>query len=261
MGMLKFRVLGSAACEAVPAYFCSCPVCEYARLHGGRDRRSRTAYALGETVRFDFGPDALTQSARFGLRGENLEHLFFTHSHEDHLYCEDLCGLDKFERRLQIYGNAAVIRQMSKFRYADKMVFHELSPGDKVELPTPGLAVTALEADHIPTETALLYLLERGDRRILIANDTAPFPESTYELLRGKLCRHIFIDCTWGDMDRTLGHMGLPNNLAVLARLRDIGAADGRTVMHPIHLGHRYGARIHAEYPLPAAYDGMTVLL
>lgn len=259
MENLKFRVLGTAACEACPAYFCSCEACEYARAHGGKDIRTRTAYALGQTVRFDFGPDALIQSTANNLRGELLEHLFFTHSHEDHLYSYDLVSLTRRQRPLQVYGNAAVLADIDKHYFAKShIVFHELHPGDTVILDDPQISVTALEANHIPTETALLYLVEHGDSRILIANDTDIFPENTFQALKGKLCRYIFIDCTWCEINRGQGHMGLPNNLEVLQRLKELGAADNNTKMFPTHIGHYYFTH-HDAFPIPPAYDGMEV--
>lgn len=261
MEPLIFKVLGTSASFAVPEYFCNCPICSHARIHGGKDVRSRAGYAIGNTVRFEFGPDAQVQSSRHGLRGDLLEHLFITHSHIDHFLPDNFAKLDSRKKPLNIYGNAEVLRQLRDFPTAELMNLHELHPGDVTEIPELQLQILTLEADHIPTEQALLYRIDHGENRILIAHDTNIFPENTFRLLEGKVCRHIFIDCTWGDMDRGLGHMGLPNNLTVLERLRKIGAADEQTIMHPTHLGHRYGAMIHEKWPYPAAYDGMEIEL
>lgn len=261
MESLIFKVLGTSASSAIPEYFCSCPVCTYARTHGGKDIRSRTGYAIGQTVRFDFGPDAQMQNHRFGLRGDLLEHLFFTHSHIDHFFIDNFDKLEYRAHPLNIYGNAEVLRRLVEYPSAEFMNLHELHPGDVTEIPELQLKILALEADHIPTEQALLYRIEHGENRVLIAHDTNIFPESTFRMLAGKVCRHIFMDCTWGDLDRGFGHMGLPNNLAVLERLKELGAADEQTCLHPTHLGHRYGAMIHEKWLYPAAYDGMELEL
>lgn len=79
-----FKVLGTAAAEVIPTVFCSCPVCDDARKTGGRFYRLRSGYAVDDVVRIDFGPDAQTQSSRFGLDGKALKYLFITHSHFDH---------------------------------------------------------------------------------------------------------------------------------------------------------------------------------
>ena len=49
--MSRFLVCGSAAAEAVPGLFCTCPLCLKALEEGGKNRRSRTAYQLGEEIR------------------------------------------------------------------------------------------------------------------------------------------------------------------------------------------------------------------
>ena len=54
---MKLLICGSAAAEAVPGLFCTCPLCLKALKEGGKDIRSRTAYQLGEKIRIDFGPD------------------------------------------------------------------------------------------------------------------------------------------------------------------------------------------------------------
>lgn len=261
---ITLTVLGSAASEGVPCAFCDCPACAGARRHGGRDVRSRTAYAVGSDVRIDFGPDAVWQSVRLASPLTGLRHLFFTHSHEDHFYPDDLFPVWRFLKTpLQVYGSRTVLAKLAGHRSYQNMVLHELCPGDAVDLPESDLHVTALAADHIPGETALLYLLEHGKNRVLIGNDSNLFPEPTLEALRGKMCRHIFLDCTWGDTDQGYGHMGYPNNVRLVEKLRDIGAADGDTRVYPTHFCHEY-IRSHEEMarsyePFIPAYDGMKI--
>ncbi len=160
--------------------------------------------------------------------------------------------------KLHFYGNAAVIAKIKEFYFAEKMDLHTLEPGNQVEVPELEIKVTALAAHHIPTEVALLYLLERGDRRILIAHDTEYLPEDTLERLRGKMLSCIFFDCTWGEGDRGCGHMGIPAIRREMEKLREIGAADGNTKVYPVHLGHAH-ASSHKELSLTPAYDGMEV--
>ena len=261
---LTLTVLGSAASEGIPCVFCDCPVCETARKNGGADVRSRTAYAIGNDIRIDFGPDAVWQSVRCGLPMTGLRHLFFTHSHEDHFYPDDLFPVWRFLKEpLNVYGSQAVLEQLSSHRSCQNMVLHKLSPGSVVDIPGSGLQVTALAADHIQSETALLYLFAHGDSRVLIGNDSDIFPDATIDALRGKLCRHIFMDCTWGDTDRGFGHMGYPNNVRLLEKLKAAGVADERTMVYPTHFCHEY-IRTHGEmsksyHPFVPAFDGMKI--
>ena len=80
----ELLICGSGASEAVPALFCTCDLCKEAWKRGGKDRRSRTAYQLGEEIRIDFGPDIMLHRERYGLHYENLKHLFISHPHRDH---------------------------------------------------------------------------------------------------------------------------------------------------------------------------------
>ena len=261
---LVLTALGSAASEAIPCAFCDCPVCRRAREAGGREVRSRTAYAVGNTIRIDFGPDAVWQSVRTATPLTGLRHLFFTHSHEDHFYPDDLFPVGRFLKEpLNVYGSATVLDKLRAHRSYQNMILHEMSHGVTVELPEASLRVTALNARHIPTENALLLLLEHGESRVLIGNDSDMFPEETVEFLRGKRCGHVFLDCTWGDTDRGYGHMGYPNDLRMMEKLRAVGAADGETQVHPTHFCHEY-VRSHEEmardyHPFIPAYDGMKI--
>jgi len=256
-----FKVLGSAAAAAIPTLFCNCEVCRYARKHGGKDVRLRTAYAIDDNIRLDFGPDALVQSIKFGLDGLNLQHLFFTHSHEDHLFAMDLETLMRREEKINIYGNEAVKNVLAEwYFFEERIIFHLLEPGSKVDIPESGITVTALQGNHIPTETTLFYLFEKNGKRLLIANDTMEIPECTVEKLAGIHLDYIFADCTWGENDRQVGHMGIPVIKRQLEKLRRVGAVDDATAVYPVHIGHHWSLP-HDQLSMTPAYDGMEIEL
>lgn len=259
MNKSVFKVLGSAAAAAIPTLFCDCQVCQHARKFGGKDVRLRTAYAIDDNIRIDFGPDALVQSIKFGLDGLNLKHIFFTHSHEDHLFAMDLETLMRREEKINIYGNKAVENVLSKhYFFEERIIFHLLEPGDTVDIPESGIKVTAYQGNHIPTETSLFYLFEHEGRRILVANDTMDFPDCTVEKLAGIHLDYIFADCTWGDIDRQVGHMGIPVIKRQLEKLRAVGAVDDSTVTYPVHIAHNW-ALPHDQLSMTPAYDGMEI--
>ena len=41
---------GTGAAEGVPSPFCDCPMCNYAREHGGKDVRKRSCFRLGRNI-------------------------------------------------------------------------------------------------------------------------------------------------------------------------------------------------------------------
>ena len=87
---MKFMVCGSGDAVGIPGLFCRCPVCVSARENGGRERRSRTGYLLGDAVKFDFGPDTAMQARELGFDLTKLRRIFITHSHSDHFGAEEL---------------------------------------------------------------------------------------------------------------------------------------------------------------------------
>ena len=49
---------GTAAAEGVPAVFCDCEHCRYARAAGGKEIRMRSGALIDGKLKIDFGPDA-----------------------------------------------------------------------------------------------------------------------------------------------------------------------------------------------------------
>jgi hypothetical protein len=100
--------------------------------------------------------------------------------------------------------------------------------------------------------------VEHDGKRILIANDTMDFPDCTVEKLAGIHLDYIFADCTWGDIDRQVGHMGIPVIKRQLEKLRAVGAVDDSTVTYPVHIAHNW-ALPHDQLSMTPAYDGMEI--
>ncbi|HTQ11150.1 MAG TPA: hypothetical protein VMI31_13870, partial [Fimbriimonadaceae bacterium] len=82
---MKIRLLGTGGADGIPAFYGSNPVCDFARLHGGREIRTRAAALVDEGLKIDFGPDTLAQVQREGLDPADWTAVVFTHSDEDHL--------------------------------------------------------------------------------------------------------------------------------------------------------------------------------
>ena len=74
---------GTGAAEGVPSPFCDCPMCNYAREHGGKDVRKRSCFRLGRNMMIDMGPDIFTQALQYGSMCD-IEHVLITHTHDDH---------------------------------------------------------------------------------------------------------------------------------------------------------------------------------
>ena len=77
---MKIKFLGTGASEGIPDLFCRCAVCEKARLHKGRENRTRAGLMVDDDLLIDFSPDFFSNSIKFGIDGNKIETLLITHS-------------------------------------------------------------------------------------------------------------------------------------------------------------------------------------
>jgi len=260
--------LGTAAAEGVPAVFCDCDHCRYARAAGGKEIRMRSGALVDGRLKIDFGPDAYAQSLRFNLNYVPVNHVLITHSHSDHFAPDDLaCIRPPYSHRtapLTVYGNETVGKILSPRCEEGKLAFVQVKPFETYEIDQ--YLVTPLRAVHAvgSGEEALIYLIEGDGRRLLYAHDTDVLTEDDMTFLRGKRMDLISLDCTNGVLDLDyIGHMGITEDHLMRTQLIENGTADDRTIFIANHFSHN-GLVAHEEMEkrLPefkVAYDGMTV--
>ena len=272
---MNVKFLGTAAAEAVPALWCECPVCAYARQHGGKDVRRRCSYLIDSDTLIDFGPDAAWQAHEFGIDLTAIRRIVFTHAHVDHLNPVELRwrrpGFSQVSRPLDIYGNARCLErikvEIDGALEAHRLVLHELQPG--VAVSAGDLSVLPVRAAHsAPPELALNFVISRGGRSLLIASDTGPWPEASWQLLAGVRLEAAIIEST-GALAQphvTYGlHLGAQDTVAFRDRLRELGAVTAATRVYTSHFSHN-GAPLHHDmeaffgpHGITVAYDGLAI--
>ncbi len=277
---MKIKYLGTAAAEGIPALFCQCPLCTEAKKRKGKDIRGRSGLLIDEKLMIDFPPDMFRNVVKYGIDLAKVANLIVTHTHTDHFAPADLvlrlpggyCHFTDGEPVLHVYGNSEVLRRTEEAlmtEYGKKRVdfldTHLLRAFQTV--PIGGFSVTPLPAVHKPDEDAFFYLVQKGGRTLLYAHDTGIFPESVFSYLKdgGILIDILSMDCTCCLKSEGKNHMGLPDNLAVLRRLRENRNVHDKTTCIVSHFSHN-GGMTHAQleneakkYRLTAAYDGMEV--
>ena len=270
--------LGTGAAEGIPALFCRCEYCNSVRA--GREKvRSRAQVILDGELSIDFPPDAFYHSVAFGLQPAELKYLLVTHSHMDHFYAQEfvLRGY-KYARELKpfdIFGNAEVLevfeectrREMrqdvrSQIRLHALKAFEPVSFGDWRAVP--------LKAQH-SSKDPFVYLLEKGNRRILHLTDTGYLPEETFAFLERekKQIDLITFDCTFlfDAASESARHMGLNENKKIFARLSEKGLVHEGTKKVLTHFSHNSAPSqekllaAEREFGAIAAYDGMHLEL
>ncbi|MDR2096855.1 MAG: hypothetical protein LBP76_15235 [Treponema sp.] len=273
---MRLLYLGTGAADAIPAFFCSCPVCSNAVKRKGKDIRSRSQSLVDGKLLLDFPPDTFAhyvQNDDFDL--PSIRHLLITHSHWDHFFPAELefrfkSFVSEDLPPLHLYGNEAVEKLFfaaipSSYHIEECFVFHRLSPFRTVDIE--GYAVTPLLAKHAPEEECLLYLITQGGKTLLYAHDTGIFPEETWKYLEQAKPRLniLSLDCTQGKNRDGKNHMGLEDNAELCRRLGAAGALSPETVIVLNHIAHSGGLN-HEElckeaekHHFIAAYDGFAV--
>lgn len=275
---MKITYLGTGAAEGVPALFCNCEYCKGVRLRGGKEVRSRAQVLLNGDLSIDFPPDAFYHAALLKADLSSVKYLIVTHTHIDHFYPQDLIlrgykyayGLGA--ESLEIFGNEEmkeIFLEGTRRELRDCVKEHITVHTGKAFSPvTLGeYRVHPLKAQHTSRDP-FVYLIEKGETRVLHLTDTGRLPEETYEYLRtvNKKIDLINFDCTFlfDETQEGARHMGLDENKRTLERLNAFGLTDEKTKKVLTHFSHNCRpsperlALAEAEGFI-AAYDGLTL--
>ena len=266
---MKLTYLGTAAAEGVPAVFCPCPACVFARKTGGKEIRTRSGAMVDDALKIDFPPDAYMQSLRFGLDFSNLKHILITHTHRDH-FCPpefDNCRRPYAQKPegaepVTVYGNDRGRRMLRTYLKKGDLEYKTLKLYETYDIA--GYRVSPLKAIHAFDQVAMFYLIEKDGKSLLYAHDTDEFTDEHLEFLKGRRLSIVSLDCTNGVLDKDyVGHMGISDNLRMREKLMNIGCADESTVFVANHFSHNgvapYGDMAARLTGFTVSYDGLTV--
>jgi phosphoribosyl 1,2-cyclic phosphate phosphodiesterase len=279
-GHLRFQILGSSAGKPVPRPFCVCPACVQAREKGGRNCRTRTSmniYTPGDVLgrpkyKVDLSPDAMHHLIQHLLDDTVLEHLLFTHSHDDH--CDPsylgfrssaVSGTEDM-KPLHVYGGADVERTL--LRHVNfqkcKIDFHRFDPFREMKIGDK-LTFFSLRANH-GSPDSLNYVVQSEGLTVLLAWDTGVWSEDTWRSASRFCFNAVFMECTVAGPDgRATGsqHLNCKTFLVMKQRMADLGLVKSETPFVAMHIGDngRLGHEQLQEYWTPhgvtVGYDGL----
>ena len=269
---MKFRYLGTAAAEGVPAIFCACENCRRARAIGGRALRSRSQAIVDDELLIDFPADTYCHFLREGLDMAKVHTCIVTHAHSDHLYPADLemirpgfSHLPK-EYSLAFYGTKPVIDRLEPYynmlapdqRHIASL--NEILPFSVIEAGK--YRITVLPAVHDPKSGPVFYMIEDGEKTVLYANDTDYFCDEVwayFETVKPKFDL-VSLDCTNCLTFRDyIGHMGIERNLKIRRQFLALGYATEGTVFVCHHFSHNGEGAVYDDMIGPAAKEGFLV--
>lgn len=285
--------LGTGAGEAIPAFYCRCSYCDYARTYGGKDVRSRSSFRIDGKHQIDYSPDIFHQMVTLGLDMHAIEHLLITHTHTDHFAVAEFIVREYAapvpDRPLHIYVNRLamawadrlldiclvgdetpdnIVAIKQRLRFVPLDYERECRVGDLTVVPLRGT-----HTGYAPGEDAMNFLIGLPDGRTMYyAVDTGYFKEETFTYLQGRHLDMLVMECTFGDReDRPLyadGHLDIVNFNLVLERLLQSGTVSGKTRVFATHINHKHHSphdRLQDKFarsapiPVTVAYDGLQL--
>lgn len=272
---MRVFFIGTGAAEGFPALFSGSPINREALRRGGKNLRLRAGILIDETVRVDLCPDALAQVYKFPqLDFSRLEHLLFTHSHDDHFAVRELQYLspnfapDRISP-LQLYATQEIHRKVDQeithFFEEAPLKRHVLTP--LCEIPVGHLHVTPIVANHRQDELCLNFLFREGERCVLYASDTGWYSEQTWEYLEGKHLDGVIVECGKGISDNNYnGHLNLEECIRFKEKLVAAGGLAPEAPFYLTHICHT-GLLLHEEmeelcapHGIHVAYDGLELV-
>lgn len=263
---MKLQILGTAAAEGWPALYCACETCHRARLSGGKDLRSRASMMVNDVIKIDLNADTYHHIATHGIDLSKLEHILFTHSHNDHMLPGELGYLrspfahNRSVEKIGIWASSQV-NDIIRATYPDPdkagVELHDVTPFTSINVS--GLKATPIIAVHKEGEVCLNWILGEPDNAVLYTSDTGPYREETWKFLAGVKFDLVISECTCGFlMDDPGTHMSvntvrhLRNTLDTMGSLKP----DCRFVI--THFSHNI-ALLHEELEAKVKDDGFIV--
>lgn len=274
---MKIQILGTAAYERVPALFCECAICNYARLKGGKEIRTQAQTLINDDLLVDFGMDNFYHFTKFNVDFKKIKNILVTHSHGDHFVPEELTmmkapyGHNGIE--YEIFGGLDCFEKFSSVATSSKAKFTVVEPFQTFEVGR--YTVTALPARH-GTGKPYIYIISDGEKCILYGNDSGLEHEEVYDYLEKSSCVFdlVISDCTNGykHFDYVHGHKSFKDNAYHKERLKKSGNITDKTVWVITHYSHNglidkngnpvsnddLGV-IAAEMGMISAYDGIEI--
>ena len=274
---MKIQILGTAAYERVPALFCTCPTCMYAREHGGKNIRTQAQTLINDDLLVDFGHDNYIHFVNHNVDFLKVKYLLLTHAHDDHFTPLELKMTEGHyghnEMSWDIYSGGDCHKRFLDVGELEKVSFHDVKAFET--FPVGPYTVTALPARH-GTADPFVYIISDGKKTIFYDNDSGLSLEETYQYLEREKIRFdlVISDCTMGSnhAERYRNHKSFEDNRRHRERLMQAGNVDENTtyiITHFSHnglkdaegnaLSHEDVCRIAEDMGAICAYDGISL--
>ncbi len=279
---MKLTYYGTSAGGGIPEIFCSCRICENARVNRGKDIRTRSQAVLDDCLSIDYSVDTFLHSAYGGLDMRKIKHILITHAHHDHFLEDDVISRPEGAVDVHFYAseksgkklkNAIDAREAAYAEGRSKRTCDFRPQMHFIDFYQPlqilDYTVTPIRANHAPNVDAMIFIISGRGKSILWAHDTGLLLPEAVEFIKnsGIVFDLVSLDCT---LERgnpiTKSHMDIDRCKQTYDLLLANGNVTDSTTVIVSHIGHLV-KRTHAELEAEAAdlgmlvaYDGMTVI-
>ncbi len=271
---MKLQFLGTAAAEGIPAIWCECEVCRIAKKLKGKELRKRCSYLIDSDTIVDYGPDGYWQSIEYDIDQTAIKRVLFTHPHEDHMTpVEFLFRHSPYFS--QVSHNINVMASGESLRLFLKQTGKEFSVLNINAIPfsegkwlqDEDMEILPIPAHHSPGCGAMILVIRRAGKTVLIANDTGMLFESSWKMFENLKLDAAVIEstCSFGQPDLAINHLGINTTVQFRDRLIEMGCITAETPVYVNHFSHN-GKANHdkltdhfAKFNMTVAWDGLTI--
>jgi len=271
---MKLFFLGTASAEGYPAPFCECINCREARKEGGKSLRLRSSLMIDDELLVDFGPDLLSYTLKYDIHFSQIKTLLITHSHHDHLF------MYNFNYLLPETGTILTKPPDLKIICSQDIYKKIKNHSEKYEKDTPWkikvikefkttfsrhFKITALPATHmVNEEKALFYIVQKGNKTILLAFDTGMWGEGIWYFLKNYFFDVIVLDETMGYKNYR-EHLNIKEIFIIRKKFINQKTINQNSLVIVTHISHNYNPcygklkEIFNSEGIIVAFDGMEI--
>lgn len=273
---MKIQFLGTAAAEGFPGSFCNCEYCQNVRNLGEKYFRTRCQSIIDGKILIDMPADTYYHFLKYGIRGDQIETVIFTHTHADHFYQKELdmrgagYGKNMEVEKLNLLIPANATEKIDRLGKHTKDIMNVVVAEPYKTVKFGDYEITPLKARHgYGAIDANIYLIKKGDKSFLYGHDTGYFYDEVFDYLKDNnvYLNGLTLDCCYASLPISDegAHMGYPNNERVLNRLEELGVIDKNTKRVINHFSHNVNPvqevieKESEHLNCIVAYDGMTL--
>ncbi len=271
---MKIQFLGTAAAEGVPAIFCDCENCQRSRERGGRNIRTRSQALIDDKILIDFPADTYMHFLKHQVPLSKIKTCIVTHSHSDHLYPAEI------EMRKEGFAHVASEEPLtfyvgeSGYQMLTEVIRHaDISDQDVkavmiepfVPFEAEGYRITPLRASHAEETSPVVFVVEKGGKKLLYCHDTGNLCKESIAALRAvtkeKPLQLVSLDCTEANnaVVPYVGHLNIAMGADLRQAFLDDGIADENTVFILNHFSHNAKDVVYDNFVTIAEREGFLV--